>query len=289
MFKKILNIIHYQLLGLFLLHFCLGGLLALQSETGVETAFFWIQIEWGISFYLGIVFLNEYILWLKDKSDICGERKNDIPPKVVLGLAFLLLLFSLILLYYRLQLSGISIDYFLQLSILIIGLLIVLPPLRILDRKINEILMGILITGLSFIFGYFCSDALFTNQIFVISIGLLFQFLAFVVLKDLQNYTDIVKFEKKKLLGIFGWQDGMLFYGSFLLLSYFIFGLAIGLDLFSLRYLAILIGIGFSLVQIFNLKKIANGSVPNWRFTNLLTYLNYFYPLYSLFVILLID
>ena len=41
------------------------------------------------AFYLGLAFINEYVLWLRDKSEVCGERKNDIPPMVVLGIAFL--------------------------------------------------------------------------------------------------------------------------------------------------------------------------------------------------------
>jgi hypothetical protein len=109
------------------------------------------------------------------------------------------------------------------------------------------------------------------------------------LIKDLQNYTEIVKYELKRLIGILGWQDGMLFYGSFLLLSYFVFGLAIWLNLFAKHYLTLIVGIGFSLIQVWNLRKISNGGAPNWRFTNLLTYLNYFYPIYSLFVLFILD
>jgi hypothetical protein len=289
MFKKIYQMSHLDLLGLLLLHFGLGYLLAMQTGAVAETAFFWIQLEWLIAFYLGLTFLNEYILWLKDKSELCGEKKEQIPPKVVLGLAFLLLLFSLILLYYRLQLSGFSTDYFLQLGLLLAGLLTVLPPIRLLDRKINEVTLGIWLAGLSLPFGYFFSNTEFSLNLFVVSFGLLFQFLAFMLIKDLQNYTEIVRYEQKRLIGILGWQDGMLFYGSFLLLSYFVFGLAIWLNLFAKYYLTLMVGVGFSLIQVWNLRKISNGGVPNWRFTNLLTYLNYFYPMYSLIVLFILD
>ena len=289
MLKKLIQISHIQLLGLFLLHFCLGCLLAMQTGGVVETAFFWIQLEWMAAFYLGLAFLNEYVLWLRDKSEVCGERKNDIPPMVVLGIAFLWLLFSLVLLYYRLQLGKMDIDYVLQLSLLLVGLLTVLPPIRFLDYPLNEVMIGIWLSGLSVLFGYFCSDAVFSAKAVVVSFGLLFQFLGFVLMKDLRDYTDILKFEQNRLLRLFGWQDGMFFYGSFLLFSYSNFGLAIGLSLFTTLYLTLMIGVGFGLVQVWNLRKIAAGGAVNWRFTSFMTYLNYFYPLYSLFVLLLLD
>ena len=69
----------------------------------------------------------------------------------------------------------------------------------------------------------------------------------------------------------------MFFYGSFLLLSYFIFGLAIGLGLFTTLYLTLMIGVGFGLVQVWNLRKITAGGAVNWRFTS-------FYDLPQLFL-----
>ena len=288
-FAKLIKISRLPLLGLFLLHFLLGSLLAVQLGGEIEISLFWLNLEWLVALFLGISFLNEYILWLNDETKLIGERKNDIPPKVILGISFLLLLFSLVLLYYQIQITSLSLFYLIQLLILGFGLIMILPPFRILQTTFGEMGLGILLTLFTSFYGYFVSGSPFVAQQFVIGFGFLFQFLAFLLIKDLKDYTTIVKFEKKTLLGQFGWEQGIFFYSSFLLISYFVFCLGIFLGLLPSRFYSLLIGIGLAIIQTINLRRIENGAQPKWRFTSTLTYLNYFYPIYSLFLLFILS
>ena len=54
MLKKLIQISHIQLLGLFLLHFCLGCLLAMQTGGVVGNGFFLDPIGMDGSFLFGV-------------------------------------------------------------------------------------------------------------------------------------------------------------------------------------------------------------------------------------------
>jgi len=262
--------------------FLLGG--ALVYATGVGIArYLGTPVDWGLYLLgqawvtllqLSTHFLNEYFDSEADAdnpnrtpfsggSGALGSGELPRSTALVAAYACLALVASLTVLLIR--------DGHLSPPLVLIMVLGVLgamlystPPVRLATTGYGELTTSILVANLVPAFAFILQTGELHRLVAMTTFPLTALHLAMMLAFELPDYASDIKHEKRTLMVRLGWQLGMQLHNLLILTAYLLFGLALFFDLPSFVVWPTLLGLPFGLLQIWQMRRIAEGARPNW-------------------------
>ncbi len=262
--------------------FLLGG--ALVYATGVGIArYLGTPVDWGVyllgqawvtMLQLSTHFLNEYFDFESDAdnpnrtpfsggSGALGSGELPRSTALIAAAACLALVASLTVLIIRDAHPGPALMLIMALGVLG-AVLYSLPPVRLASSGYGELTTSILVANLVPAFAYLLQTGELHRLVAMTTFPLTALHLAMMLAFELPDYASDLKHEKRTLMVRLGWQLGMQLHNLLILAAYLLFGLALFFDLPSFVVLPALLGLPFGLLQIWQMRRVAEGFKPNW-------------------------
>ena len=139
------------------------------------------------------------------------------------------------------------------------------PPVRLVSSGYGELTTSIIVANLVPAFAYLIQAGELHRLVAMSTFPLTALHLAMMLAFELPDYANDIKFEKHTLMVRLGWQRGMRLHNLLILSAYLLLGLAVTLGMpFSLAWPAFLT-LPLGLLQIWQMRRIADGAKPNWR------------------------
>lgn len=124
----------------------------------------------------------------------------------------------------------------------------------------TSVLVAFLVPALAFLLQYGELHRLIPMATFPLTIIHVAMLIAF----ELPDYGTDLKHQKRTLLVRLGWQNGMFFHNMLILTAYLLLGLAMTFGLPLFVALPAFFPLPLALLQIWQMRRIANGLKPNW-------------------------
>ncbi|MFN2264073.1 MAG: prenyltransferase [Anaerolineales bacterium] len=262
--------------------FVLGGVLVYGLGVGIAR-YLGAAIDWELYFLgqayvtsmqLSAQYLNEYFDAPADKenknqtpftggSGVIGEGKLSRETAMWAALTALTVLASLtVVLISVVQLS--------PLLIIIIILAFMgsffysTPPVRLANTGYGELTTSILVANLVPIFAFLLQYGEMHRLLVMTTFSLTALHLAMMIVFEFPDYLNDLKFDKYNLLVRVGWEKGMVMHNLLILTAFLLLGLAATFGLPLAIALPAFIPLPLGLLQIWQMRRIAGGSKPNW-------------------------
>lgn len=157
---------------------------------------------------------------------------------------------------------------FIALSFAIVFLCAV-PPFNLARRGFAEFFFALHITYVSLALGFLLQADKFQRLLPALALPLTLLAAACFIAFDFSSFADDIKYERITLLTRLGWQRVVPLHHALVLAAFCLFAAAplAGVSFALTR--PSLLGLPFGILQITLLRRIANGSPPNWRALNL--------------------
>lgn len=265
--------------------YLLGGILFYALGVGISR-YLGNPVNWGLViigqiwvtiFQLGFHLLITYfhhplVLGAPNRIQIDEEGDGDnqfIRGELVLSAAFtsfaVAAILGLLFLWW-LKVSGVV---FMIMGLMIILMFaLVVPPFQIIKTGYGDLLQAILVVnlipGIAFSLQYGELHRLVAMSTFPITLIYLSTQLAY----QFQTYGNDLLKNKTTLLTLLGWERGMMLHNLLILISYFLFGLAMLFGLSPRVTLPVFFVLPLGIFQIWYMTRIAAGAKPNWRLLN---------------------
>ena len=262
--------------------FVLGGALVYGLGVGIAR-YLGAAIDWELYFLgqayvtsmqLSAQYLNEYFDAPADKenknqtpftggSGVIGEGKLSRETAMWAALTALTVLASLtVVLISVVQLS----------PLLIIIILLAFmgsffystPPVRLANTGYGELTTSILVANLVPIFAFLLQYGEMHRLLVMTTFSLTALHLAMMIVFEFPDYLNDLKFDKYNLLVRVGWEKGMVMHNLLILTAFLLLGLAATFGLPLAIALPAFIPLPLGLLQIWQMRRIAGGSKPNW-------------------------
>jgi 1,4-dihydroxy-2-naphthoate octaprenyltransferase len=261
------------LLGVVMLYF-LGVGIAKYLGVSIHWGLFWLGLAWVALLQLSAQFLFEYFNLDKDlgntsKNPFAGRSGALGPGKLARSLAlfaaisFLGVDASLSILLFR--------NYHPPASILIIMILAVVgivfysvPPVRLVYSGYGELLMTILVTILLPAFAFILQKGEIHRLLAMTTFPLSALHLSMMVGLEFPDYAGDLKYQRKSLLIRIGWQNAILLHNLLVLGAFLLLGLALVFGMPPKIGLPAFLTLPVGLLQIWQMRRIADGYKPNW-------------------------
>lgn len=144
------------------------------------------------------------------------------------------------------------------------------PPVRLASSGYGELTTSILVANLVPAFSYLLQTGELHRLLAMSTFPLTALHLAMMLAFELPDYATDLKHQKRTLMVRVGWQLGMQLHNLLILVAYLLFGLALLFGLPDFVALPALLGLPFGLLQIWQMRRIAEGFKPNWTALTLL-------------------
>lgn len=270
-------------------HFLLGAALLYALGAGIAH-YLGTQIHWGIyclgQLWVSLIqlsthYLNEYYDARQDAdnthrtpfsggSGALGEGKlgREVALRAALICLALAAYFTVLLI--RESHAG-SVLYLLLALIFAGAFFYSTPPIRLAVSGYGELTTAIivanLVPGLAFILQY----GEFHRLLAMTTFPLTFIHLAMMLIFEIPDYASDLKHRKLNLMVRIGWEKGMVLHNIFLLCAYVLFGIAMVFGLPLTIAAPAFFTLPLSLVQMWRLKRIAEGARPHYSALTILS------------------
>ncbi|MBN1231468.1 MAG: hypothetical protein JXA19_06375 [Anaerolineales bacterium] len=256
-------------------HFTLGLGIAKYLGKQIIPARFLPFFVWLLLLQLASAFLYEYFKVPfsslvntppPDMSHILGEGEGKLPRVIALLGAFASLTGMLVFTVQMLMMDMIHLSeiFFLSL-ILVVSLLLVLPPIRLLENGFGEVALAILIVNLVPAIAFLSVTGYVHRLVALSTAPLPLVFLAGNVVWNLERYYQNVKFDQKTFLTLIGWENGFQLHNLFLFTAYILIGVSTLLGLSPSIIFPVYFTLPLAIFQIIQIQRIGNGKKPNWQ------------------------
>lgn len=235
-----------------------------------------LGLFWVMSMQISTHYLNEYFDMHVEVSvpnpspfsagrGVLGEGEGQLKPeigKLAAGAALTMVAFLTIAILQAGSLSA-SVGLVMVL-IFLFAFFYSTPPIRLLNTGYGELTTAVIFGNLVPALGFLLQlEPL--HRIFIIStLPLTFLALALIITVELPDYATDLKHNKRNLLIRLGWENGMLLHNMFILISFVLLGLAGLFGLPPAIALPAFIPLPLGLLQIWTMRRIAQGAKPNW-------------------------
>lgn len=262
--------------------FVLGGALVYGLGAGIAR-YLGAAINWELYFLgqayvtsmqLSAQYLNEYFDAPADKenknrtpfsggSGAIGEGKLSRETAMWAALTALTVLASLTVVL-------ISVVHLTPLLIIIVILAFMgsffysTPPVKLANTGYGELTTSILVANLVPIFAFLLQYGEMHRLLVMTTFSLTALHLAMMIVFEFPDYFNDLKFDKYNLLVRIGWERGMVMHNLLILTAFLLLGLAATFGLPLAIALPAFIPLPLGLLQIWQMRRIAGGSKPNW-------------------------
>ncbi|MGB9669068.1 MAG: hypothetical protein ACPL0B_01655 [Anaerolineales bacterium] len=248
--------------------FILGLGVAHYLGYSLEWEPFFLALGWTILLQLSGIFLLQAtpppLNLSKNHTSNEGFSNSKLSQSLLLAIALLASLASLTVLFIAKGYISSQI-LFIMFSGVVGMMFLSLSPFKETLHGFHEVLLSILMTFFIPLFGFESQSQDIHRLILMIALPLFSLRMSATLTYELSTYTNDIKKLNPTLLIRIGWQNGMFLHDALILFSFLLIALAVifGLPLpIALPSMSALI---LGLLQIWNMRKIAEGKKPNWR------------------------
>lgn len=265
--------------------FLLGGIGQYALGVGIAR-YLGHRLDWGAA-VLGLVwvlalqltahYLNEYYDAPQDNSrerssqfsggsGVLGDGEGQLPRQVGMVAAGSVLTVAALVTIWLIRLGALNGGLVVIMALIFLGSIFYsTPPVRLNRSGYGELSTAVLVGYLVPSFGFMLQSGINHRLVLMSTLPLVFLMLALQLAVAFPDYATDLKYQKRNLLVRAGWENGMLLHNTFVLLAFVVLGLAgvtglplgIGLPAF--------IPLPLGLLQIWYMRRIAQGAPPNWR------------------------
>lgn len=257
------------LLGIVMLYF-LGVGIAKYLGVSIQWGLFWIGLVWVVLLQLSAQSLFEYFNLdnsgknpLSGLSGALGPDKFARSVALFTGISFLGVDASLSIILIR--------NYHPPVSILIIMLLAVaciifysVPPVRLVYSGYGELVITVLATIFLPAFAFILQKGEIHRLLAMTTFPLSALHLSMMVGLEFPEYASDLKFQRKSLLMRIGWQNAVLLHNMLVLGAFLLLGLALVFGMPPKIGLPAFLTLPVGLLQIWQMRRLAEGYKPNW-------------------------
>jgi 1,4-dihydroxy-2-naphthoate octaprenyltransferase len=260
-------------IGVILTYWLGAGIAKYLGET-IDADDYLLGQAWVIALLLGGVYLDRYYAGL---SEPAGTRNNPhsgeedkesqgINPVnlLVAGAAALAAAASLTVLILERTRPSPPVLLIMGLAFLAV-IAYAVPPLRLVWSGYGELVAAFLIANLtpalSFLFQTGELHRLLAMSTFPLTALCMAAFLVF----QLSEYLEELKSNRRTLLVRLGWQRGMVFHNAMILVAFLLMALALTFRLPLFIGLPAFLSLPLGVLQIWQMRRIADGAKPNWQ------------------------
>ncbi len=228
----------------------------------------WILIQgelWAILVALAAMYLDYYFRY--DLIFLGSEEGLEKPERKTFLTAFITvttfaggLTLSLLLMGAVNWISGI-----LMLVIFVGGIFYSVPPFQLVNSGLGEFAAAI---GVGYLFpalGYGLQTGDSHRLVSIVSIPIILLVVVYAMATSLSTYASDLKRGRNTLLARVGWENGLVLHNSMLLLAYVIFAASMFMGAPRRIILPEFITLPLGILQIWQMRQIADGGKPNWK------------------------
>lgn len=262
--------------------FLLGGVLVFALGGGIVN-FLGVPINWNVyllgqawvtTIQLSAQYLNEYFASPTDHqnpnrtpfSSISGVLgPGGLPGRVALLAAYGCLAVNASLTVLLLVMARLTLPAILVMVLFYLGALFYsIPPVRLSVTGYGELIISILIAILLPALAYLLQTGELHRLLAMSTFPLALLHLAMMISFEFPDYARDANFGKRTLLVRMGWQRGMMMNNLLILSAYLLLGLAVAFGLPLLIAIPPFLTFPLGLLQIWQMRRIADGAKPNW-------------------------
>lgn len=151
----------------------------------------------------------------------------------------------------------------------VIALMLVIPPIRLMNRGFGELTIAILVCNLIPVFSYLLQADEYNRLMAMSTFPLTALFLAMVLAMQFENYATDCKYCRPNLLVKLGWVWGVRFHSILILAAYFFLGIAYLQGLPWRITAPFLLTTVLAVLQIYLMNRIVSGEKPAWKLLNI--------------------
>jgi len=139
------------------------------------------------------------------------------------------------------------------------------PPLRLAFSGYGELAIAILLANLVPAYAFLLQVGELHRLLAMSTFPLTFLLLALALVSELEEYVTDVRHDRRTLMVRVGWQRGMNLHNGLILGAYLLVGLALTFGMPMFIGLPALLPLPLGVLQIWQMRRIADGGKPNWR------------------------
>ncbi len=262
--------------------FLLGGVLVYGLGAGIAR-YLGGNIDWGIYILgqawvtigqLSAHYLNEYYDAPEDAenpnrtpfsggSGAVGPDKIPQSTVLILAMACLAIVASITVLLLRQ--ANLSPEIMLIMLLIFLGAFFYsVPPVKLESSGYGELTTSIIVANLVPAFAFLLQYGELHRLVAMATFPLTMLHLAMMIAFELPDYATDMKFAKRTLMVRVGWQRGMLLHNLLILSAYLLLGMAIAFGLPMSIGLPAILTLPLGLLQIWQMRRVAEGIRPNW-------------------------
>jgi 1,4-dihydroxy-2-naphthoate octaprenyltransferase len=257
----------FQLLLFSILMYFLGGGAARFLGETIEVPRFFL----GMAFCVLVLFSSGLVKGYYDSHEefrqVTGEERSNLLTRQALLQAGLVsmgaatILIAVMIINRQIEL----LSAVLMLLLFVLGYFYSVPPVRLVQRGYGELLVAFSLANLIPAIAYTMQSGDLHRLLGMVTFPLTFILLAYQLANSLLPYASDLKNNKKTMMIVLGWQQGMNLHNLLVLGAYFTLGLAAIFGLpWSLTW-PVLLTLPVGLFEIWQMIRIANGVKPAWR------------------------
>jgi 1,4-dihydroxy-2-naphthoate octaprenyltransferase len=222
---------------------------------------------WLLALQLAGLFLHAYFN-IRSRSTPEKEKENrqvllSRPASLLIAYAFLAAAASLSVLLIRVVATP---AVFLLMSAMACGALCYpVPPIRLEYSGYGELVLSLLVANLTPALGYLLQGGDSLRLLAMVTFPLTMLHLAMLLVFSLSSYAGDIKYARRTLMILMGWQNGMLLHNILILGAYLLFLLAITFGLPWQIGVPALLTLPIGILQIWTVNRIAAGAKPQWK------------------------
>lgn len=262
--------------------FLLGGVLVYALGAGIAhylgTVIRWdiylLGQAWGTTLQLATQYLNEYYDFTYDAdnpnrtpftggSGALGEGKLPRRTALIAALGCLAVVASLTVMI--LAIAHPSPTVVLIMVLIFAGSFFYsTPPVRLATSGYGELTTSIIVANLAPALAFLLQGNDWHRLLAMSTFPLTFIHMAMMLAFELPDYASDLKLQKRTLMVRLGWQRSMNLHNYLVLGAYFLLGLAVAFGMPFYIALPAFLTLPLGLLQIWQVRRIADGSKPNW-------------------------
>jgi 1,4-dihydroxy-2-naphthoate octaprenyltransferase len=139
------------------------------------------------------------------------------------------------------------------------------PPLRLVASGYGELTTSILVANLVPAFAFLLQVGDLHRLVAMTTFPLTALHLSMMLAFELPDYASDLKHEKGTLMVRVGWKTGITLHNALILVAYLLLALAVTLGMPFFIALPALFTLPLGLLQIWQMRRIADGAAPNWK------------------------
>lgn len=256
------------------LMYALGGGVVHYLGVAIDWRVYWLGQAWVTMLQLSAQYLNEYFDAAQDRqnpnrtpfsggSGVLGP--DGLPRRTALLAAYACLAVTASLTVLLISQGRLSAASVIVMILGILGaILYSVPPVRLSSSGYGELTVSILVANLVPAFALLLQTDQLHRLLAMSTFPLMMLHLAMMLAFELPDYAADLRAEKRTLMVRMGWQRGMTLHNLLIFGAYLTLGAAIlfGLDAFIALPAVLTLPLG--LLQVWQIRRIAEGARPNW-------------------------